>query len=87
MAAIAVTIQGMAFGPQSIEVAVGDTITWTNMDPMTHTATADNNDFDSGRLDQNDTFSWTANDPPRQIGYHCAIHGPRMSGTLTITAP
>jgi hypothetical protein len=57
------------------------------MDPMTHTATADNNDFDSGGLDQNDTFSWTANDPPRQIGYHCAIHGARMSGTITITAP
>jgi plastocyanin len=87
MATIAVTIQGMAFGPQSIQVAVGDTITWTNMDPMTHTATADSNDFDSGRLDQNDTYSWTVSDPPRQVSYHCAIHGARMSGTVTITAP
>ena len=36
----AVQIKGMKFNPSKISVAVGDTITFTNADAMTHTATA-----------------------------------------------
>ena len=36
----AVQIKGMKFNPAKISVAVGDTITFTNADLMTHTATA-----------------------------------------------
>jgi plastocyanin len=36
----AVTIQGIAFGPQKLIVGPGATVTWTNKDNVKHTVTA-----------------------------------------------
>jgi plastocyanin len=80
--ATAVTISGFAFGPVSISVPAGSTVTWTNQDATAHTVTADDGSFDSGSLAQGATFSQTF-DTPGTYTYHCAIHS-SMTGTITV---
>ena len=43
---IKVTIKGFKFSPAAVTAHVGDTIVWTNEDPMAHTATARSKDWD-----------------------------------------
>ena len=78
----AVTIKDFAFGPASLEVAVGSTVTWTNEDSASHTATADDGSFDSSSLATGSIFShtfaaaWT-------FAYHCSIHS-SMKATIVV---
>ncbi len=68
-----VNISGLAFSPQTLTVAKGTTVTWTNNDSTTHTVTSDSGVWDSGDLAPGKTFSFTFN----QTGtfpYHCKIH-------------
>jgi plastocyanin len=69
----AVTISGFAFSPQTLTVAKGATVAWTNNDSTTHTVTSDTGVWDSGNLAQGKAFSYTFS----QTGtfqYHCKIH-------------
>ncbi len=51
IASLAVQIQGNAFTPPQIQVAVGAIVTWTNLDTVPHSVTAIDGSFDSGMLD------------------------------------
>ena len=81
---IAVSIRNFAFGPQSITVHVGTTVTWTNQDPQPthHTATADGGAFTTGPLapGQSGAFRFTN---PGRYAYHCAIHS-YMTGVIVV---
>jgi plastocyanin len=79
----AVIIVDFAFQPASLEVPAGTTVTWTNSGAATHTVTADNGAFDSGRLASGATFSQTF-DTAGTFAYHCEIH-PQMTGTIVVT--
>jgi len=77
------------FEPQTITVAAGTTITWTNSGLAPHTITADDQSWDSGRLDSAGTFSKTF-DTPGTYGYYCMYHGAAgagMFGTIVVTDP
>ena len=80
----AVGIAGLAYSPASLTIAVGDTVTWTNSDTESHTATADDASWDSGSIANGAsgtvTFSAAGTFP-----YHCTIH-PAMTGTITVEA-
>ena len=68
-----VWIQGSAFTPSTITVAVNTTITFTNKDGMTHTVTSDSGVFNSGNMGNGSTFVrqfTTAGTFP----YHCNLH-------------
>lgn len=80
----AVQISGFAFVPPVLNVTVGDTVTWTNLDPVVHTATSTSGAFDSGDLDQNESFSlsFTAGGT---YEYLCTPH-PDMTGTVIVQA-
>jgi plastocyanin len=80
----AVQITGFAFAPAALTVTVGDTVTWTNLDPVIHTATSTSGAFDSGDLVQNESFSLTFT-APGTYAYLCTPH-PDMTGTVTVVA-
>jgi plastocyanin len=68
-----VTIEGRLFQPDRLVALVGETVTWTNVDPLTHTVTADDETFDSGDLAPDAAFSVTFDKPGRHT-YLCTIH-------------
>jgi plastocyanin len=68
-----VVIDRRRFSPATITVAPGTTVTWVNHEDATHTVTADDKSFDSGKLDTGKTFSHTF-DTAGTYPYHCEIH-------------
>jgi plastocyanin len=76
-----VTIQDMKFSPSSIEIAVGDSVEWTNDDDRDHTVTGSG--FDSGNLGNGRSFSHTFSKAGK-YPYRCSLH-PRMKGTVVVT--
>lgn len=79
---IRVSIQGMAYVPESFEATAGDTVVWSNDDLVPHSATADDRVFDSGSIAGGATWSWVV---PVGAGgehaYHCTYH-PTMHARL-----
>lgn len=75
-----VAIRNLAFAPESLEVAVGDTVVWTNYDILPHTVTSDSRAWDSGNLAASDEWQLIVRDPGTQ-SYTCTFH-PNMRGTL-----
>ena len=88
----AVTITDDSFSPNSyapnpITVRAGDTVTWTNNGPSTHTVTSDAGSamaFDSGNIAAGGTFTQTFS-TPGTFTYHCSIH-PGMTGSVIVQA-
>ena len=78
----AVTIKNFAFGPASLSVAAGSSVTWTNDDSTAHTVTADDGSFDSSSIAPGSTFSQTF-DTAGTFAYHCSIH-PNMTATIEV---
>lgn len=77
-----ITIQNFAFSPPAMTVKVGTAITWTNKDSTPHKITADDGSFDSGILNQGDTFAFQFN-TPGTYPYICSIH-PSMQATIIV---
>ncbi len=75
-----------AFAPANIIVDLGTTVTWTNRDGVGHTVTSDGGgELRSQMLNQNETFSYTF-DEPRLYRYYCEPH-PYMKGLVTVNGP
>jgi plastocyanin len=83
-ASAGVSISNFSFQPQSLQVTVGTTITWTNNDTTSHTVTSDTGVFDSGTLAPGSTFKFTFTQAGT-FAYHCNIHS-TMKGTITVVA-
>lgn len=75
-----VEIIGFEFNPEIITVSKGTTVTWTNRDIAVHTVTGTG--FDSGNLQQGETFSYTFNEAGL-FNYICTIH-PYMKGKVIV---
>jgi plastocyanin len=80
----AVTISGFAFGPATLTVTAGDTVTWTNDDSVAHTATSTTGAFDTGELEQGESASVTFTSPGT-YPYLCTPH-PEMTGQIMVVA-
>jgi plastocyanin len=72
----------MAYATERIEIAVGTTVTWTNDDPVAHTVTADDGSFNSGLLNNGQTWSHTF-DEPGEFPFYCMPH-PFMKGVVVV---
>jgi len=77
-----VEIRDFAFQPASLTIAPGDTVTWINRDIVPHTATAEDQSWDTGSLDSNRSGSvvFTAG---MSGAYFCRFH-PAMRAELRI---
>jgi plastocyanin len=77
-----VHIRDDKFIPATITVAAGDKVTFVNDDDDAHTATADDNAWDSEGLNQGE--KWThLFDKAGKVAYHCTVH-PFMKGTIIV---
>lgn len=75
-----VAIQGMKFKPAELTVAVGDTVTFTNMDSAPHTGSAKDGSFDTGKLSKGQSATVTVA-VAGDIAFFCKVH-PNMKGMI-----
>jgi plastocyanin len=78
----AVKIDNFVFGPQTITVSVGTTVTWTNSDDIPHTSVSTEGVFKSKVLDTDEHFSYTFT-KAGTYPYYCTIH-PKMTGKVVV---
>jgi len=77
-----VKIDNFVFGPQTLTVPVGATVTWINRDDIPHTVVSTDGVFKSKVRDTDEKFSYTfakAGTYP----YFCSVH-PKMTGTVVV---
>jgi plastocyanin len=79
-----VTIRDFSFGPASVTVEVGESVTWNNSGPSTHSATAGDGSFDTGLLARGESGSATF-DEAGTFSYICTPH-PSMKATVRVVA-
>lgn len=81
-AAAEVKIDNFAFGPQSLTVKVGTTVTWTNRDDIPHTVVSSDGVFKSKARDTDESFSYKF-DKAGTYSYFCSLH-PKMTGQVVV---
>jgi len=72
--------KGFAFEPASLEVKVGDTVTFKNEDSTAHVVNIDGKDL--GNQDSGASVTWTA-EQAGTFPYSCTIH-PSMTGEIVV---
>ncbi|MFI1393375.1 plastocyanin/azurin family copper-binding protein [Streptomyces sp. NPDC020681] len=79
-----IEITGMAYKQPTLTVKVGQTVTWINKDSAPHTVTTTSGPakFDSGTLQQGDSWSYTFTEAGT-YEYYCAVH-PDMKASITV---
>ena len=79
-----VKIDNFSFGPVTLTVPVGTTVTWTNRDDIPHTvvSTDDPRAFKSKVLDTDEKFSFTFG-KAGTFAYFCSFH-PKMTGKVVV---
>jgi plastocyanin len=79
-----VTIRDFEFAQTSVTIDVGDTVTWSNEGPTSHSATAEDGSFDTGVFPQGQSRSHTF-DQAGTFSYFCTPH-PNMQASVTVRA-
>ena len=77
-----VKIDNFSFGPDTLTVPVGTTVTWTNRDDIPHTVVSTDGVFKSKVRDTDEKFSYTfakAGTYP----YYCSVH-PKMTAKIVV---
>jgi plastocyanin len=80
--AAVIKIDNFTFGPPTLTVPVGTTVTWVNEDDIPHTVAATDRLFKSKALDTDDRFTYTFS-APGSFEYFCSLH-PHMVGTVIV---
>ncbi len=77
-----VKIDNFSFGPATLTVPAGTTITWTNRDDIPHTVVSTDGVFKSKVLDTDEKFTFTFS-KAGAYPYFCSIH-PKMTGKVIV---
>ena len=77
-----IKIDNFSFGPQTITVSVGTTVTWTNRDDIPHTVVSTDGVFKSKVRDTDEKFSYTFT-KTGTYPYFCSVH-PKMTGQVIV---
>ena len=85
-----VAVRDTVFQPADLQIAVGDTVTWTNQGVMEHNVLADDDSFGSGAAS---SLAWTFSHTFVSAGdfrYFCEVHGNRggigMAGIVRVAS-
>lgn len=77
-----VTIEAVAFQPDTLTVKPGDTVVWVNKDPFPHTVTSKDGGFDSQSLQAGESWKYVVKGTG-DFAYICTFH-PTMKGILRV---
>ena len=77
-----VKIDNFSFGPATVTVPVGATVTWTNRDDIPHTVVSTDGVFKSKVRDTDEKFSYTFT-KAGTYPYYCSVH-PKMTGKIVV---
>ena len=77
-----VKIDNFSFGPGTLTVPAGTTVTWTNRDDIPHTVVSTDGVFKSKVLDTDEKFTYTFS-KAGTFPYFCSIH-PKMTGKVIV---
>src|SRR5260221_14595386 len=77
-----VKIDNFSFGPATLTVAPGTTVTWVNHDDIPHTVVSTDSVFKSKVLDTDEQFSFTFT-KAGSYPYFCSIH-PKMTAPAVV---
>jgi len=83
-AASPVSIDNFTYAPQTLTVAIGTKVTWTNRDDVPHTVTSKTKPrvLESPTLDSDESFSYVFT-APGTYEYYCTVH-PKMTGRIIV---
>jgi plastocyanin len=79
---VTIDIRDFDYFPRDLTINAGTTVTWTNYDDAPHTATEQDEEWDTERLDKDEGAS-LAFDSIGRFEYYCVYH-PYMEATLTV---
>ncbi|MEK7526005.1 MAG: cupredoxin family copper-binding protein [Patescibacteria group bacterium] len=77
-----VDVKNFNFSPKIITIKAGESVTWTNSDLVGHTATADDDSWDTSLI-SNGESKIVKFDKKGTYTYHCTPH-PFMKGTVIV---
>ena len=77
-----VKIDNFSFGPATLTVPAGTSVTWTNRDDIPHTVVSTEGVFKSKVLDTDEKFTFTFS-KAGNYPYFCSIH-PKMTGKVIV---
>jgi len=75
-------MKGQAFIPDNLQISVGTTVRWKNLDALIHTVTAADQSFNSGTIGADGTYSHTFS-KPGTYAIVCLAH-PFMKATVVV---
>ena len=81
-----VIMSDMKFAPETITIPIGSSVTWHDLDNKTHTATANDDSWDTGDMGPGASHSVTFG-KAGTYKYHCKYHtvlGIGMTGTVIV---
>lgn len=78
----AVAVRLVDYDPERLEVAVGDTVVWTNEDALPHTVTSADTAWGSGDMPRGSSWTYVAA-AAGEYPYVCEYH-PTMRGVLVV---
>ena len=79
---VLVMIKNFAFTPNIVTIPVGGSVTFKNMDQVSHTATDSKKTFDSGNLDTGKSWTYTFK-TAGTYNYVCTYH-PMMKAEIVV---
>ena len=80
--AVEIKIDNFVFSPNTLTVAAGSTVRWTNRDDIPHNVVTDDKTIKSKVMDTDESFSYTFT-KPGTYNYFCSIH-PKMTGKIVV---
>jgi plastocyanin len=77
-----IKIDNFSFGPATMTVPAGTTVTWINRDDIPHKVVSSDDEFKSKVLDTDEKFSYTFS-KAGTYAYFCSLH-PKMTGKIIV---